>query len=76
MPEHPFFGLFFSSRIARNASRISLVVGTLSNLINQGEAIVSGQGLSWSHLLLNYLLPYLVASYSATVNERKRAADD
>lgn len=76
MIKSPFFALFFSARIARNAVRIALVVGTLLNLINQGEAILYGPGVSWPHLLLNYLVPYLVASYSATVNERKRVAGE
>lgn len=43
---------------------VAVVVGTALNLINQGPAISSGEGASWVHLALNYLVPYCVASYS------------
>lgn len=57
-----------SRKIAGNALRISLVVGTVLNLINQGTAILNWSGISWGHVLLNYLVPYCVASYSAAKN--------
>ena len=62
-----------SRRIAVNALRIALVVGTVLNLINQGEVLFNGGAISWPHLLLNYLVPYFVASYSAAKNELSRA---
>lgn len=58
-----------SRPIVLNALRISVVVGTVLNLINQGEAILAGHAPSWLHVALNYLVPYLVASYSAAKNE-------
>lgn len=59
-----------SSRpIAANALRVSAVVGSVLNLINQGEAMLAGQAPSWIHVTLDYLVPYLVASYSAAKNE-------
>lgn len=54
-----------SRRIAGNALRICLVVGTVLNLINQGPALWSGQRPSLLHLLLNFMVPYAVATYSA-----------
>lgn len=51
--------------IARGAVRIALVIGTLLNLINQGTAFLPGQNIDWFHLVLNYLVPYCFASYSA-----------
>lgn len=62
-----------SRRIAINALRIALIVGTVLNLINQGEAIFTGGAISWLQVLLNYLVPYCVASYSAAKNELNRA---
>lgn len=53
-----------SARIAGNSIRVSLVVGTLLNLINQGEYLMAGEGVMVGHMLLNYLVPYGVASYS------------
>jgi hypothetical protein len=64
-----------SRHVAANALRIALVVGTVLNLINQGEAVLSGDGISWFHLVLNYLVPYCVASYSAARNELVRRGD-
>ena len=64
-----------SSRIASNALRISLVVGTVLNLVNQGDAIFAGSGVSWPPIFLNYLVPYLVASYSAAKNQTAYTKD-
>ena len=55
--------------IVVNALRVSAVVGTLVNLINQGGPLMDRQAPSWIHVMLNYLMPYLVASYSAAKNE-------
>lgn len=49
------------------------MVGTQLNLINQGPAWLDGEAVSWLHLLLNYLVPYSVASYSAARNEASHA---
>jgi hypothetical protein len=67
-----FLNTALSGRIAINALRIALVVGTVLNLINQGEALFTGGAISWPHVLLNYLVPYCVASYSAAKNELNR----
>lgn len=54
------------------ALRLALVVGTVLNLINQGGRVVDGQPLSWFHVVLNYLVPYCVSTYSAARNELRR----
>jgi hypothetical protein len=51
--------------ITGNAFRVSLVVGTVLNLINQGNALFRQVAVSWPHVLLNYLVPFYVAYYSA-----------
>ncbi len=51
--------------VISNALRVSLVVGTCLNAINQGTAIWHGAEVEWGKVLLNYTVPYLVASYSA-----------
>ncbi|MDE2604484.1 MAG: nitrate/nitrite transporter NrtS [Burkholderiales bacterium] len=58
-----------SKKIARSALRISLVVGTVLNLANQGGAIFGSGEFSWLHGFLNYLVPYCVAGYSAARHE-------
>lgn len=59
-----FLRLMLSPRICGNALRVSLVVGTVLNVINQGEHMLAGQGVMLGHAALNFLVPFLVASYS------------
>lgn len=68
----------FKPHIVRGAIQVSLVVGTALNLLNQGADWYRGEGISLFQLLVNYAVPYLVASYSAARNDilRSRAADD
>lgn len=47
-----------------NAIRVSLVVGTCLNAINQGASLWHGAPVDWFRLALNYAVPLLVASYS------------
>lgn len=47
-----------------NAVKVSLVVGTVLNLVNQGPQLLAGQGLQVGRALLNYLVPFCVAAYS------------
>ena len=54
-----------SRPVMANAIRVSLVVGTCLNAINQGPNIWRGEALIWDKLLLNFAVPFLVASYSA-----------
>lgn len=48
-----------------NAIRVALVVGSCLNAINQGPQLWQGEEVEWSKVALNYVVPYLVASYSA-----------
>jgi hypothetical protein len=68
--------VIFSARIVKSAACVSLVVGTILNVINQGTAIFGGSGVSWFHLFLNFLVPYCVASYSAAKNEMTRTSNE
>ena len=44
---------------------VALVVGTILNLINQGDALLAAHSLNVAKLLLTYLVPYCVATYGA-----------
>lgn len=68
--------LAFSGQTIRQSFRISLVVGTALNLINQWESLRSGQGIIVGHLLLNYMVPYCVATYSAVQVKLQRPVGD
>lgn len=67
-----FWNLVWSPRVVGNALRVSLVVGCVLNLINQGPVWWQGGTLSWPHVLLNFVVPYCVSSYSAAKNELQR----
>ena len=56
-----FFRVMASPKIAGNAAKVSLVVGTMLNLVNQGEYLLAGQGMMIGNALLNYLVPFCVA---------------
>ena len=55
----------FSNGIPRRSFGVSLFVGTILNLINQGDAIFLDVSIDWIKLLLTYLVPYFVATYGA-----------
>lgn len=63
-------------RIVLTALKVSFVVGTVLNLINQGEALSSGHTIVWWRVALNYVVPYCVSSYSAARNEARRVEED
>ncbi len=55
------------------ALKLAFVVGTVLNLINQGNTLASGLPVSWPHLALNYLVPFCVSTYSAATNQLRIA---
>jgi hypothetical protein len=55
-----------SPQVVKLGLRTSLVIGSLLNLINQGDALFGAAPLVVGKLLLTYLVPYCVATYSAT----------
>jgi hypothetical protein len=54
-----------SDGVPRRSVLVALIVGTILNLINQGDALVSGAALDMTKLLLTYLVPYCVSTYGA-----------
>lgn len=52
-------------RICARASIVALVVGTLLNLINQGDAVFGGGDVDYLKLALTYLVPFLVSTHGA-----------
>lgn len=51
--------------IRRRCGAVALVVGTILNLINQGDALLGAAPLNWPKLLLTYLVPFFVCAYGA-----------
>jgi hypothetical protein len=60
-----FWQCCIADGIPRRSFAVALVVGTILNLINQGDAILSGAPLNVIKLLLTYAVPYCVATYGA-----------
>lgn len=67
-----FWKIWFARNTQLTAIKVALVVGTVLNLINQGAALWGDSTISWLHLLLNYIVPYSVASYSAVRTQLTR----
>ena len=57
------------SRIALTALKVPIVVGIFLNIINQGPRLLEGDGVNWVQVILNFFVPYCVASYSGAKNE-------
>jgi len=54
-----------SDGVPRRSCSVALIVGTILNLINQGDAMLAGMPLDIAKLLLTYLVPYCVSTYGA-----------
>lgn len=44
---------------------VAVLVGTVLNLINQGDALIGGHGVIWWKIALTYCVPFLVASFGS-----------
>ena len=51
--------------VPRRAATVALIVGTILNTINQGDALVTGRPLDWLKLCLTFLVPYCVSTHGA-----------
>jgi hypothetical protein len=61
-----------SDGVPKRSFIVALIVGTILNLINQGDALVAGARLNLTKLILTFVVPYAVATYGA-VSYRLRA---
>ena len=55
----------FSDGVPRRSFFVALVVGTVLNLINQGDALFSAMPINWFKVILTYFVPYAVCTYGA-----------
>lgn len=69
-----FFTYLQHPTVVKRAVVVALIVGTLLNFINQGGNMLSGSVVWWK-LLLTYLVPYCVSSYSSASEKAKQAAE-
>lgn len=59
-----FSSLAFSKRQLNSSILVSLVVGSLLNLINQYPAFFGSDPIDWVKLLFTYFVPFCVATFS------------
>lgn len=60
-----------SDGVPRRSFGIAIVVGTILNVINQGDTILGGIAINWAKFLLTYLVPYCVSTYGAVSYQRR-----
>ena len=51
--------------MARRSLATALIVGTILNVINQGDAVLSWGAVSWWKMVLTYCVPFCVATFGA-----------
>lgn len=66
-----FFAMIFDKQIMRRALRVSAVVGTLLCIINQWEAIFIDGKPDFLKVVLTYLVPFGVSTYSAVLLKKE-----
>lgn len=54
-----------SDGVSKRSLAVSLIVGTLLNLINQGDVLFGTTDLNFLKLALTYVVPYCVSTYGA-----------
>lgn len=60
-----FLSIALRPAIMFTALKVSAVVGSILNIINQWSGIVGDAPISWVHVVMNYVVPYCVSTYSA-----------
>lgn len=66
----------FSGAVLRRSLAVAVVVGTVLNLINQGDVILTGSIPALWKVASTYAVPFLVASYGAYAALAVRGSDD
>jgi hypothetical protein len=59
------FDLCFADGIPGRSLRVALIVGTILNLVNQGDVFLHGGHVNLFKVALTYTVPYIVATYGA-----------
>ena len=54
-----------SDGVPRRSFYVALIVGTVLNLINQGDVLFGLASINWLKLILTYCVPYAVCTYGA-----------
>lgn len=63
-----------SDGVPRRSFFAALVVGTVLNLINQGDVLFGTAPVNWFKIILTYIVPYAVSTYGAVSVQIRQAA--
>jgi hypothetical protein len=63
-----------SDGVPRRSVFVALLVGTVLNLINQGDALLGAVPINWFKIILTYCVPYAVSTYGAVSVQIRQAA--
>jgi len=55
---------------------VATVVGTILNLINQGDALFGPGSINWIKIALTYFVPYAVSTYGAVAYRLSRSKSE
>lgn len=62
--------------VPRRSLYVALVVGTVLNLINQGDALLGSAPVNWVKVVLTYFVPYAVCTYGAVCAQLASQSSD
>ena len=57
-----------SDGVPRCSLNVALVVGSILNVINQGDGLLGSADINWPKLMLTICVPYGVSTYSAVAS--------
>jgi len=57
--------LALSDGVPLRALGVAILIGTILNLINQGDVLLNGGPINWTKLILTYVVPYVVSTHGA-----------
>ena len=61
--------------IAKRSMATMLIVGTILNVINQGDALVLAGPINWWKIAITYCVPFCVATFGAYSAFRSEDSD-
>lgn len=64
-----------SWQVAKRSLATMLIVGSILNIINQGDSLFWSGAINWWRLLLTYCVPFCVATFGAYSAYRAGAAE-
>ncbi|MFO0633053.1 MAG: nitrate/nitrite transporter NrtS [Nannocystaceae bacterium] len=73
-PSPGFLAIASRRQVVTTSLRIAAVVGVVLNLLNYGPVLFAGEALPWPRVVLNFCVPFCVATYSAVRNEQRAGA--